>query len=220
MKYGILFLIMSVFLIGQAVCRNGPYWLLLWPGTSFALVAGAYLGLGPPVFGKRPDGTMAWHTVAALLPYLLLTWAIWHLARLLSHEDCHNEVIPGLFAGRRPFGHELPTQVAVVVDLTAEFPECRAVRTGRQYISFPMLDTGIAEVAPFETLVRQVANSPEATYIHCAQGHGRTGVLVAAVLVSRGVHATVDEAVAALDAARPRANLNRRQVEFLRRVCR
>ena len=55
---------------------------LAWPSLSFTAVGAAYLGLGPSVFGKRLNGTMAWYTVAPLLPYLLLSWLTWHVARL------------------------------------------------------------------------------------------------------------------------------------------
>jgi len=35
----------------------------------------AYLRLGPGVFGKKADGTMAWYSFVPLLPYLLAAWA-------------------------------------------------------------------------------------------------------------------------------------------------
>lgn len=190
MKYGFLFLMIGAVLLGNTVWRGGPFWVLLWPGVSFLLVAAGYFGLGPRIFGKRPDGTMAAFAVAVLLPYLLLTWGTWHLLRLIIREDCYNELLPGLFVGRRPLARDLPKHVAVVVDLTAEFPEHRSVRSGRRYISFPILDGGTADVGKFSALVGQVAESKEATYIHCAQGHGRTGMLAAAVLVRKGNCAT------------------------------
>jgi hypothetical protein len=74
MKYAVTFAAMAVLLVFQAVTYGGLWWALVWPGASFAIVASAYLGIGPCVFGKKADGTMAWYAVAALLPYLLLTW--------------------------------------------------------------------------------------------------------------------------------------------------
>jgi hypothetical protein len=143
MKYGILFLTLGGILGVEAVTLRGFYWILAWPGLSFALVGAAYLGLGPGVFGKQPDGTIAWYALAILLPYLLLAWLTWHIARLASREDCYNEVEPGLFIGRRPLADEVPKVVTLVVDLTSEFAEVRAVRAGRRYVAFPMLDTGV-----------------------------------------------------------------------------
>ena len=97
-----------------------------------------------------------------------------------------NEVAPGLFAGRRPLAGELPSQVLLVVDLAAEFIECRAVRTACRYISAPVLDTGIMDEAAFVALVQEVAQWPGPVYIHCAQGHGRTGTLAAAGAAGQG----------------------------------
>jgi protein-tyrosine phosphatase len=217
MKYGILFATVGIAFLLQALMHGGPWWALVWPGVSFGIAASAYIGIGPRVFGKNADGTMAWYTVVTLLPYLLLTWLLWHLVRATTSEDCYNEVAPGLLVGRRPLGGEVPKQVKTIVDLTAEFIECRAVRHGREYISFPMLDTGTSGNDVFNDIVNRVAESSETVYIHCALGHGRTGTLAAAVLVVRGKAATTDEAISQLREVRPRLELSRKQVKFVRR---
>jgi protein-tyrosine phosphatase len=219
MKYAVLFLTLGPALIFEAVTCRGLYWLLVWPGISLTLVGLAYLRQRPGMFGKRAEGTMAWYSVVPLLPYLLAAWAIWHAARIVGREDCCNEAAPGLFVGRRPRGDELPSGVSLVVDLTAEFIECRAVRTGRRYISAPMLDTGVMDEEAFLTLVREVAEWTGAVYVHCAQGHGRTGTLAAAVLLAKGHCDSVDAAVARLRATRPRLSLSKAQLQFVHRVC-
>lgn len=67
-------------------------------------------------------------------------------------------------------------------------------------------------------LVREVAEWPGAVYIHCAQGHGRTGTLAAAVLLAKGYCDTVDAVIARLRAARPRLALGKAQLQFVRRI--
>jgi protein-tyrosine phosphatase len=218
MKYAVLFLIFGPALIVEAVVYRGLYWLLLWPGISLTVVGLAYLRLGAAVFGKKPNGTLAWHSALLLLPYLLAAWAVWHVARIVGREDCYNEVAPGLFVGRRPLAGELPSQVSLVVDLAAEFIECQAVRTACRYISAPVLDTGFMDEEAFLALVRELAQWPGAIYIHCAQGHGRTGTFAAAVLLARGHCDSVDMAVGQLRAARPRLALGNAQLQFVRRV--
>lgn len=88
MRYALLFSLLSMVLIANAVLQGGWGLLLLWPGLSFLLVAVAYAGLGPAVFGKQPDGTLAPARAVLLLPYLLLSLSLWHLVRLLSREPC------------------------------------------------------------------------------------------------------------------------------------
>jgi protein-tyrosine phosphatase len=218
MKYGI-FLILGIIFGLQAALLRGPYWLLVWPCLSFGLVGFAYLGLGPRIFGKRPTGTMAWYSVLVLLPYLLLTWLTWYLVRHLSSEDCCNEAAPGIFIGRRPLAAEVPDGVTMIVDLTAEFREQYGVRNGLQYIAAPMLDAGTTTEIAFKSLVRRIANWDGPVYIHCAQGHGRTGMVAAAVLVTKGLCTTIEEAVLRLRTVRPRLDLGRDQLAFVRRIC-
>jgi hypothetical protein len=219
MKYAYLFLVLGIVLCVEAVVVRGAYWLLLWPALSFGLVGAAYLGLGFRIFGKRATGTMAWYCVVVLLPYLLLTWFTWRLMRRISREECYNEVAPGLFIGRRPLQGEMPENVTMVVDLTAEFPECHSVRNGREYVAAPMLDAGTTSEIAFESLVRRIANCKGRVYVHCAQGHGRSGMVAAAVLVAKGRCATVEEALVRLREIRPRLDLGRDQVAFVQRVC-
>ena len=200
-----------------AIQGGGLHYLWIWPGLSFLAVACAYFGLGPRVFGKRSDGTIASLALLALLPYFLFTWGIWHLARLFIKEDCYNRVVPGLYLGRRPLAHELPGNINAVVDLTAEFPEPKGVRNGRDYICAPTLDASVPVDGHFLELVERVTRLDGPTYVHCAQGHGRSGTLVAALLLARGTAKSVDEAIATVRKARPGVRLNAQQRALLAR---
>jgi protein-tyrosine phosphatase len=219
MKYALFFLIIAAQFFLEAALLGGYFWIFAWPGVSFALVALAYLGLGPGVFGKRASGSLAWWSTLLLLPYLLLTWLTWHLVRRLTREDCYNEVAPGIFVGRRPLPGELPPEVSLLVDLTAEFPAHPQVRAGREYLAAPMLDAGIASEAAFRKLVEHVARWKGPVYIHCAQGHGRAGTVAAAVLVAKGLHSTPEAAVDALRQVRPKLSLAKNQFKFLKQIC-
>lgn len=219
MKYGILFLIVASIFCLQSASLGRWGWMLVWPGLSFAWMGAAYLGLGPRALGKRPDGTMAWYAVALLLPYLLLVWLAWHTVRWSSRKEPYHKVAADLFIGRRPLANGLPDGITLVVDLTSEFAEVQAVRTGRRYVSFPMLDAGVPSEDRFQQLVEQVASWQGPVYIHCAQGYGRTGLVAAAVLVAKGYSATAEDALAALKQARPGLALSRRQWDFLQRIC-
>jgi protein-tyrosine phosphatase len=211
MRYSLAFFLFAVACVILATREGGSAWLLLWPASSFLIVACAYAFAGPRLLGKRADGTIAPLNAVLLLPYFLFTWATWHVQRLLSLELCHNEVAAGLWIGRRAYDGELPPETNCVVDLTSEFFEPRAVRTKHTYICLPTLDARATDAGELRGLVERLAPMRESIYIHCAQGHGRSAALAAAVLLRRGLAGSVDEAERMIRAARPAIRLSRRQ---------
>ncbi len=58
MKYGIAFTLLAALIAYTAIINGGWAYLLLWPALSFLLVAFAYFGAGPTVFGKQASGTL------------------------------------------------------------------------------------------------------------------------------------------------------------------
>ena len=146
--------------------------------------------------------------VFALLPYLLLTWATWHLARRFSRERPHDEVVPGVVVGRRLLPGELPSGIATVLDLTSEFFEPEGIRRACRYVSLPILDAKTLPVERVAPVLRELATLPGPVYIHCAQGHGRTGMIAAALLVARGDAPDSRTALAWVRRARPAVRLS------------
>jgi protein-tyrosine phosphatase len=203
MKYAVLLALLGV---GQlALASQSAAWgiLLVWSGTSFLAAGAAYGWIGPGMFGKRLNGTLPWWRVLTFFPYLVLTWALWHLQRLVTKEPACNAVAPGLWLGRRPFAHEIPSDVTLVVDLTAEFLEPKEVVARFEYLCIPTLDAAAPDRKPFLEAVDAVLANEGETYIHCALGHGRSATLVAAVLLAKGFAKDVDHAEKLLAHARP-----------------
>lgn len=192
-------------------------WLLAGSGLSFCVVAAAYALQKPRVFGKRRDGTLGWGPCVLLLPYLLLTWLLWFCQTRFSRETVCNEVAPGLWLGRREAVTELPPDVTLIVDLTSEFSEPRAVRTGRAYLCLPTLDNAAPDPEAFAGVVRKVAAWDGEVYVHCALGHGRSALVAAAVLIARGLTGSPEAAFARVEQARPGVRLNRSQWAFLKK---
>jgi protein-tyrosine phosphatase len=219
MKYGFYFLAVGVAMTWQALMYRGWLWLLLWPAGSFSVVASAYFISGPRILGKKSSGTLAWYSIVALLPYLLFTWISWHILRLINNEHACNEVSPGLVIGRRLHANDLPDGINLVIDLTSEFIEPRGVRTGRAYYCVPMLDGAVPSEADLVKAITMANESQGPVYIHCAQGHGRAGLVAAGLLIAKGHSADVDDAIQTLQAARPKVHLNKGQLQFLRRMC-
>lgn len=218
MKYVVVFTLVAVYLLSLALLLQGWAYLLLWPCLAFALLALAYAGVGPRVFGKRSDGKLAWWSYVLFFPVLVLLWTIWHLQRAFSREvPCH-EIIPGLWLGRRPLAHELPPQVQLVVDLTSEFPVARGVRTGREYLVLPTLDGTAPPEMDFLALAQKLASHDGISYIHCAAGRGRSAALVAAILVMRGLARDVRHAEEQMRTIRPGVRLTPPQRRLLARL--
>jgi protein-tyrosine phosphatase len=186
--------------------------------VAFFVVGAAYVTVSPGLLGKRLDGTIRSTHLLILLPYFLVAWGRWWLTSLLTRETAWDEVAPGLFLGRWPAAEQLPKSVEVVVDLTAEFPRASTIGDARQYICLPTLDTQAPPAAALVSVARRVAETPAPAYVHCAFGHGRSAVMVAAILLRRGVVRDVSEALSLLQAARPGVGLSRSQRARLQQI--
>ena len=212
---GLFVLLAAVLLAGSALLLPGRGWVLFWVAASLMVVGLGYLGLGPRVFGKRPDGTLALGSTLVLLPYLLCVWGVWRLVRLVSSRRPFDELTAGILIGRRLFPSEYPRDVDHVLDLTCEFPEFRAVRQAKHYRSFPILDGYVPKLSELVGLIRRVNDVEGTLYIHCAEGYGRTGLVSAAILLARGLAADPRQALRMVQARRPRVALSRRQRRML-----
>jgi protein-tyrosine phosphatase len=197
------------------------WWLwippLLWMALNWLWVGAAYLGLGPALLCKRSDGSIPLLVTGLLFPYLALTWFSWRLRCLLDARGWV-EVTPGLFLGRRVNAHELPPDISMVVDFTAEFVEPMSVRTLSRYRCLPTLDGCAPGEASFRALVDEVARESGRVYVHCAVGHGRSATFVVAVLLARGLEQSVDEAEAKLKRLRPGVRLRSSQRALVGRL--
>ena len=206
---------MSIALAAAGIRYPAAGVFLIWVAISFGCVAFGYGGLGVRIFGKTGDGRISWPAKILLFPYLLCTWLLWHIYRMVSREDAYNRIDDDLVIGRRLLAAEVPDGFDHYVDLTAEFEAPPAIRARNSYRSFPILDASI----PSEEELEKAADSVKIgkTYVHCAQGHGRTGLFALALLIHRGRIKTAEEGIDLLKSARPAINLNRDQVGFIER---
>lgn len=215
MKYGVSLVLLGLIQIALALRAGALGWLVAWSGVSWLLAGCSYAFLGPKPFGKRADGTLAGGNVVLLLPFLLLTWLLWHLQIALTREPHHVEVVPGIWLGRRCYAHELPPNIRTVVDLTAEFAETKTVRAGRSYLCLPTLDASIPSQQAFGALIEDIIRCEAPVYIHCALGHGRSAMVAVAVLAAQGTSDTPEEAEKRLKQARSGIGINAAQRNLL-----
>jgi protein-tyrosine phosphatase len=217
MKYGVVFLIASGFMTTYAITSKGWFLLFLWPAVSFATVAVGYLHSGPAVFGKRQDGKLAPQNVVVLFPYLAYLWSLWYVIRVVQREPAVNQLSEGLLIGRRLLSSELPQDIETVVDLTCEFNEPRELRS-KSYLLCPILDGFVPAMEQLVAWVQAIDAAREPIFIHCAEGHGCTGLVAAALVVARGQATTAMEALQIVQSKRPLVRLGKRQFRLLEEV--
>ncbi len=215
MRYGVSLCLLGMFQIVLALQAGPAGWLIAWSGMSWVLAGCSYAFLGPKLFGKRADGRLTVGNMVLLLPFLLVTWLLWHLQIAFTREPHHAEVAPGIWFGRRCYGHELPPEIKMVVDLTAEFAETRAVQQDRTYLCVPTLDASVPSPQAFGELIDALVRCEAPLYVHCALGHGRSATVVIAVLAAKGIARTLEEAEQRVKQARKGIRINAVQRNLL-----
>ena len=198
----------AIVLLAAAVAAGGPWLVLLWPAACAATLAWAYASNRPAVFGKRADGSLAWPSLLLLLPYLASVWAFFHLKRLFEGSGAAWQLVaPGLYLGRWPLDGELPGDVDLVVDVSAEFPRTRAV-SGRRYRCLPTLNRWVPGEDELRALVGELADESAPMYLHCGAGKGRSATVAAGVLIARGLAPDAAAAETELRRSRPGVRLH------------
>jgi hypothetical protein len=209
MSHRHLLILLGVVLVGLGLGERGWFFIAVWLGCNFFILGIAHERGSHHVFGKRANGTLPWWSWVLFFPLLIYTTTVWHLIRLFSREPARSVVTQQLIVGRRLLSFEFDGEFDNIVDLTAEFSEPRAIRNSPAYLSFPILD-GTAPT-PEAMYAAVVSLRPGRTYVHCAQGHGRTGLFTLAVLLTSGVARSVEDGMRILSAVRPAIRLSREQ---------
>ena len=218
MKYGICFAFLAIALIVTATLGGVWQLVLVYPAISFAIVSLGYFGLGPRIFGKSSRGRRKLLSIVLLFPYMLLTLMTWHLIRMLSREPAVNQLSPEIFLSRRLLSPEMPKEVRSVVDLTCELSEPRNHWQIDRYLCFPILDGSSPTPSELRSLANEILELPKPVLIHCAQGHGRTGLVAAAILIVSGEAANAMDAISIVRSARPGIDLNQIQRRVLEAI--
>ena len=214
MKYGILFTVIAILLGIVAINNSGWFLFLIWPSISYAIVATGYLYFGPAIFGKSTKGKLSLLNKIVLLPYLLQLWFLWYLLRMTKKEPAYDQITENIFIGRRLLGHELPMEIDHVIDLTCEFSEPEPVRS-LSYYSFQILDGFVPPSEKLHCWVNQVSSLSGKIYIHCAEGHGRTGLFAALLVTHIGYSKNVEEGLLFIQSKRPQVRLGEKQLALL-----
>jgi protein-tyrosine phosphatase len=215
-----LLLILGVGLGAIAYVHGKWTWLIGWLGLDFFVVGVGHVTGAHHLFGKRADGTLPIWSWIVFLPLHVYSLAVLKLARLIGNEPLVCRVNESLAIGSRPGAADDCSEFEAIIDLTAEFQEVKCVRERKGYFCFPILDASAPTVDELEIALK--GRSGGRTLVHCAQGHGRTGLFAAALLMANGSSATAEQALGLLTKVRPGVQLNSVQrrclLEFERRL--
>jgi len=216
MQYGIFFLTVAFLCAIYASMYGNLAFIFIWPAFSLGCVGFAYLSSKVELFGKQSNGSINLLSIIALLPYFLCVWSLWHLLRFFKNESAYDQLLPNILIGRRLLPREIPPKVTMLLDLTCEFPEPAKLRENRSYLSLPILDSSVPQLENLIQTLNVLAKHQGTIYIHCAEGHGRTGLIAAAFLINIGVVNDAEAAVKIVQEKRPGVHLCAEQTKMLR----
>jgi protein-tyrosine phosphatase len=196
-----------------------PYdWIWAWTSFSCFLAAGAYLANRPEVLGKS-DGRITAAAALPALPYLVAMRIACALMRWHRRFPPLSRVEDDLWVGGRFLPAELPAQVALIVDLTAESSAPARLRAHPGYRNLPVLDGSIPpDDAAVLALLDEIAATPGRVVIHCDSGVGRAPTFAILALLRRGRATDVADALARVKAARPMARPTSVDLRYLERL--
>ena len=218
MFFGVFFLGLGIALGNLALVRPGAFAVVLfWAALACVLASSGWFLGDPWPYGKRPNGTRNPLLTLLLFPFLLTLWSAWYLVRFTKAEALWNNLAPGIVIGRRLLDREWDLEVDAVIDLTAEFSEPRKIRRHPGYRCRPILDGSVPDDHQFAEWVADAAALDGVVYVHCAEGHGRTALFGAALLLAKGLARDAVDAEKKVLAARPLARMNRAQRRALAR---
>ncbi len=173
---------------------------------------------GSPSLRQAGGWTSKSDTCRVVIPLSHIYVGLVALVEAFYSRPPFQELHDGLTIGRRLLPSEFPSQITKVFDLTCEFPEPPQIRRKVFYRCLPTLDARSPTVAVLRQVAREVLNAGGGVYIHCANGHGRTGAVAGAVLLVGGKARTSRKAIEYLRQCRPKLTLNSTQRFALREL--
>jgi len=209
MKFTLFFLTLTIYTLFCFIenIKEVQSFFILWLVVNFSIMTSAYAFNKPSwIMGKNQKGEIAKTLLILNLPWLFFTWIIFWLQMLLSRENRVNEIIPNhIYIASRPLKGFDYEPYDLVVDLTAEFLKDSV----NSYICYPNLD-GMALSQSYKSI--EILKNKR-VLVHCANGHGRSALFVAGLLVDLELVESFKEGLDIVKQCRPLAVPNGGQLK-------
>ncbi len=230
MRYALLYLFIGctfiayAFGLGFGWSLPTPFFeLLILASIGFFVAGMAYILQAPQMLGKHPDGTRRWWAWPILWSYFLLNWAGWsgwarfQPCKKMSPKGAISPILPNLWISRRLTDKDARAvgifeSAQCIIDLAPEFVEFPGLRAQPHYLSIPILDGTRATQKQLLRAVHHIQKHINTgVLVHCAGGHGRSVMIVAAYLLYTKQALTPQDAVQIVRKARNNAKLKKHQ---------
>lgn len=209
MTFALFFLILDFLTIYFFLILTSPFkYLLLWVILNLFIMSVAYTLNRPQyILGKVKSGKINPLLLFLNLPWLLFSWSIFRLQMWVSREDIVNQIKGSkLYISSRPLDNFDYTSYDIVIDLTAEFLKDNVPKD--KYICYPNLDA-----ITLSTYYEDAMDfKDKKVLVHCANGHGRSSLFVAKLLMDLDLVGNFEEGLALIKKSRPLAVPSRRQL--------
>jgi hypothetical protein len=204
MQFAIFFILFDIFLIAKIDTTKISSIFLVWLILNFFIMSIAYLFNQPKlILNKKQNGELNLILLIINLPWLLFTWIVFFIYTKLINEDYCNQIKgTNIWIARADFFNKIEN-FDIVVDLTAEFFRDN---TKIRYISIPNLDGMSLKNYDIDF---DITNKK--VLVHCANGHGRSSLFVAILLIDNGICNNVEDALALIKKSRIKAYPNKIQ---------
>ncbi len=212
MKYAIFFFtLLLTILYFIFVLNSNMKYLLIWFAINFLIFTIAYYFNKPSmILGKNRDGICNKFLMIINLPWILFTQIIFRMQVFCIKEDFANKIAhTNIWISRRPLENDNLDKFSLVIDLTAEFTRDL---NAKNYICIPNLDAHYLK--NIEIIDKKFKNSN--ILVHCANGHGRSSIFVALLMLKWNYATNIKQALEMIKASRKFAVPNRNQISKIK----
>ena len=215
--FGIVFLALGTVLLMESFKhQNFAMQILLgWISLNFTVVGFAFVVNWRSVFGKDASGLLGDVNRLTLMPFLLFVDGVRAFQNACWPTPVSSQILPGFYVGRICEFTNLPDDITVVVDLTAEFGTPSSLRSALRVVCLPTLDSGTPDWDQCERALETIDFPHESVYVCCANGYGRSVTFAAVFLGYNGYCLTPEEAMRQIKTVRPPASPNADQMKFI-----